>query len=421
MALVDANILSRLNTEGVTPAIQRGLSMAQAYQQNQEAADQAAEQDKNRVRSEQAKQAFQKAAQGQDITTPEGMKTAITGLAQAGFADEAAKVYEAHKELFQRTPNSYSFDDTPGGRVSQNQQTGEVKLIPNIPSEKQSTKQAEDKFDSMKGTLDKFMTPPAKGWDPLKGEKANALSAAIRYMPSDVLKTKVAQDWIGNNSKEQQNAFINPLMGQAMMLRPEMSAENRISSENQKQTGDYEVAKRGAVAFKADYDNYKKALASGDKQAIKIAQQGMVDKYITTSTGKSTGDAQFKNFIDGQGVTNAMQNLGDKLMNGSMAPQKIFDAMNDITMSTAMKMNEKTKQANAMTRTQVQKENKAHGFGIDAESLITHPENMLTQDSTAFAQPTAGKAVKISTKAEFDKLPSGTTYIGPSGHTAVKP
>lgn len=357
---------------------------------------------------------------GGNFNTPDGQQAILTGLQQKGFGQEAI---ELAQHLPKPPPNAYDFLETPGGWASGNKQTGEMKVNAGIPSTKQEEKLAEDKFTSMKGTLDKIMTPPPTGWDPLKGEKANALSRAIAYMPADVLKSKVAQDWISNNKSEQQNTVFNPMMGAAMLLRPEMTAENRISGQNQKQTGDYEIAKRGALGFKADYENYKKAIASGDTQAIKVAQQGMVDKYITTSTGKSTGEAQFKNFIDGQGITNAMQNLGDKLVNGSMAPEKVFDAMNDITMSTALKMNDKTKQANAMTRKQVEKENKSHGFGIDPEALITHPEDMLTQDSAAFAQkPNAAAASpeKVARAKQYLALPANSPYRTPAHDAAAK-
>lgn len=413
MGLVDPSLLSGGAVPDYMGALQQGRDMRQKNIDYKTRND-------DEARKDAARNAFQKAAQGQDITTPEGMKTAITGLAQAGYAEEAARVYEAHKELFQKTPNSFTNVETDQGNVPFNQQkgtygdpltvNGQPVFSPAIAEKKK--KEAAD-FDFGK-SIPSYDTELSKIGSNMT--KRDLLASKIL---ADHPESPKAERYISSVVKPA--TLFNPAMGQAMLLRPEMSAENRISSENQKQTGDYEVAKRGAVAFKADYDNYKKALASGDKQAIKIAQQGMVDKYITTSTGKSTGDAQFKNFIDGQGVTNAMQNLGDKLMNGSMAPQKIFDAMNDITMSTAMKMNEKAKQANAMTRTQVARENKSHGFGIDAESLITHPEDMLSQDSAAFSQPAQKAAVKISSKAEFDKLPSGTTYIGPSGHTAVKP
>jgi hypothetical protein len=183
------------------------------------------------------------------------------------------------------------------------------------------------------------------------------------------------------------NTDFNPIINIIGTLRPQMNAESRISGENQKQSGDYEKVKGPALAFAADYDNYKKQIASGNKQAIKIAQQGMTDKYITTSTQKATGDAQFNNFIVGQGIQNALQNLGDKLKDGSMAPEKVFDTMRDITMATADKFRQKVQQTNAMTRKQADKENKSHGFNIDPEALITHPDEMLSQDSVAFSAP----------------------------------
>jgi hypothetical protein len=37
------------------------------------------------------------------------------------------------------------------------------------------------------------------------------------------------------------------------------------------------------------------------------------------------------------------------------------------------------------------------------------------------AAPAANAAVKISSKAEFDKLPKGTSFIAPDGTTRIKP
>jgi hypothetical protein len=142
-----------------------------------------------------------------DYHTPEGQTAIIQHLAQKGYAPEAM---ELSKEFPKPAPNSFTFQDTPAGWMAGNQQTGTMTALGDVPSEKKSTKQAEDKFDAMKGTLDKFMTPPANGWDPLKGDKAVALDKALAYMPPDVLKTNVAQDWIRNHNAAQQNTVFNP-------------------------------------------------------------------------------------------------------------------------------------------------------------------------------------------------------------------
>ena len=39
----------------------------------------------------------------------------------------------------------------------------------------------------------------------------------------------------------------------------------------------------------------------------------------------------------------------------------------------------------------------------------------------ANAAPAAGAPVRISSKAEFDKLPKGTSFIAPDGTTRIKP
>lgn len=175
--------------------------------------------------------------------------------------------------------------------------------------------------------------------------------------------------------------------GFAGITRAQVSTENNLRGHNSTDTKDYEMTKRAALAFQADYDNYRRQIASGDKEAIRVAQQGMLDKYITASTNKSTGDAQFRNFAEGQGLQSSIDNLYDKVVHGSMAPDVAIRTMRDITMSTAMKMNEKVKQTNTATQTQANAVNKAHNFSIDPAAVITHPPDMLSQDSVTYAQP----------------------------------
>ncbi len=169
-------------------------------------------------------------------------------------------------------------------------------------------------------------------------------------------------------------------------IRAKQQETNSLRTGNASQTKDYDVAKRAALAFDQDYKRYEAIKNSNNPQAIKIAQQGMLDKYITSSTGKSTGDAQFNNFRDSQGLTNSVQNLYARVMDGSMAPDEAFQEMRKITMGTAEALRGKTKQANAATADMAAAALPRLGY-INPEETYAHPDKMLTQDSLSFAIP----------------------------------
>lgn len=201
-------------------------------------------------------------------------------------------------------------------------------------------------------------------------------------------------------------------------VRAKQQEVNGARGTNQAQTKDYDIAKRAALAFDQDYKRYEAIKASGNQQAIKVAQQGMLDKYITSSTGKSTGDAQFNNFRDSQGLTNQIQNLYSRVTVGGMAPDEAFQEMRKITMGTAEALRQKTKQANEATKDYIGAAIPRVGY-IDPAEAIVHPDKMLSQDSASFAIP-SDSPIKVSTKAERDALPPGTVYIGPDGNTATR-
>ncbi len=210
---------------------------------------------------------------------------------------------------------------------------------------------------------------------------------------------------LGPDGKPKQLVAPKP-DGFAGLTRAQISTENNLRGQNNNVTKDYDVAKRAAQAFQSDYDEYRKMISSGNKEAIKIAQQGMLDKYITASTNKATGDAQFKNFMSNQGLNSSIDNLYDKIVNGSMAPDVAIKTMRDITMSTAMKALQKTKQANAASQGMVESTNKSHDFSIDPTSVIVHPPEMLTQDSVGYAQPSFDSSKPVVETKVF----RGVTY-----------
>jgi hypothetical protein len=65
----------------------------------------------------------------------------------------------------------------------------------------------------------------------------------------------------------------------------------------------------------------------------------------------------------------------------------------------------------------------------DAPAAERYRTDMITRETARLmggagapaAAPAANAAVKISSKAEFDKLPKGTPFIAPDGTTRIKP
>lgn len=218
MALIDSSIYQNAPKSvfyGVNQALDGIQQDRMADLQRQGLMAQRQREEEQRIRD----QSFQKnlsgllGSYGEYASTPEGQRDIFQKMSKAGYAKEMIGVMGGIPQIQPPAKGSYEFQDTPGGWMAGNKETGEMKANAAVPSAKHQEKQAEDKFISMKGTLDKIMTPPPTGWDPLKGEKANALSRAIAYMPADVLKSKVAQDWISNNKAEQQNTVFNPAAG----------------------------------------------------------------------------------------------------------------------------------------------------------------------------------------------------------------
>lgn len=167
-------------------------------------------------------------------------------------------------------------------------------------------------------------------------------------------------------------------------IRAQQAEVGNLRGNNASETKDYDVTKRAALQFKSDYDNYQTQLASGDPQAIKVAQQGMYDKYITGSTNKATGEAQFKNLLGDQGWNTWSQNIIPKIENGSMTTPQVIQAMHDITMNNAETMRQKAQQSNAATEGMASADQSRLGF-IDPNSVVVHPDKMLAQDSATFA------------------------------------
>lgn len=404
MGLVDPSILNS-SGDALGQGFQSGLQIRQTMQKmGEERAD--------RQRKDKAIAAFQRSAQGQDITTPEGMKTAITGLAQAGFADEAARVYEAHKELFQKAPNHFSQIKGVNGTGSFNEQTGEQVLPPGFQTEEMRTADADKKFISMKDTLDKFMTPKdsSKGWDPLSGEKGMALQKASQYMPADVRAYSVAaQKWMDDHTKEQQATVFNPAQGgyvDAKMRLGTMQDWKPIRADYEKQSKAY-VQAEGII----------NSARFGKDQ---IGDVSLLNQLAQAETNSKPTDAEYHQMENSPGPMGKIAQAYNKVKQGSLLTPEVVKSI----MAEFRSQQQIRHEAYLSSIKEKQDEAKVNSVDpalITPGGIFQQVEKLKSRWGDEAAGGPIKAAVKISTKAEFDKLPSGTTYIGPSGHTAVKP
>lgn len=103
MGLIDPGIVLQQNPAALTDGANAGMGLMAKMMQMRQGNQQ-------QQRSEAARQAFAKAAQGEDITSPDGMKRTIQKFVQAGFPQEASAVLEAHKDMFPQTkPTARTF------------------------------------------------------------------------------------------------------------------------------------------------------------------------------------------------------------------------------------------------------------------------------------------------------------------------
>jgi len=149
----------------------QGQSIRQNWQQSQ---------DQGRTRA--AAQAFQQAAQGKDITKPEGMGAAIKAMSDAGFADEARRVFEAHKDMFQEMapkPTEYDFREDATGLLAtpKNDPTKAVRVPGYVPKPEKAAAEKYQLVKNKKGQmvsvdvstgLDKNGKPVDAWQDPVK-------------------------------------------------------------------------------------------------------------------------------------------------------------------------------------------------------------------------------------------------------------
>lgn len=149
-----------------------------------------------------------------------------------------------------------------------------------------------------------------------------------------------------------------------------------------------------------------------------VGDQSMIDKLLIMETGKVPTEAQYAEMAKNWGYADLLDKVSGKIKSGQKIPQATRDAM-ESEARQQMKIahdgyDESLKeQADIMTAGGVAPEKVIRKGGYYSQVEKMKPR---------WNEESPGTAVtRITTQAEFDSLPSGAHYIGPSGHLAVKP
>lgn len=262
--------------------------------------------------------------------------------------------------------------------------------------------------------LNSIMTPsnPAKGWNPMTGEKGTALAKASSLIPAYLLDNPKVKDWLAFQRAEQQQTVFNPAGAGGVQMRD----LNSLRSQSIGDSKTYQVARDALNAAEAEYTNY---LKDPNSKTNRVDQQGIIDKYTMISLGKSPTEAQIELAQQFPGIQNWLDLTSGRLKTGQIIPKEATDEMMRNMRGTVINYGNTLKQKNER---QVEE---AELGGIDPRRVITVPNQAITQDSTRFDNANRSnsqtKIKVIANKSEYDALPSGATYIGPSGHKAKKP
>ncbi len=120
MGLVDPRLLQQQGG-GLMGGIQQGQQIRQNFNQGQD-----------QQKTREAMRTFQSLAQGQDITTRDGLTNVLKGMTQAGHGDAAFKIFSSNQDLFKDTAPkapSYQAIDTDQGKMRWNPETNSAEPI----------------------------------------------------------------------------------------------------------------------------------------------------------------------------------------------------------------------------------------------------------------------------------------------------
>lgn len=231
-----------------------------------------------------------------------------------------------------------------------------------------------------------------------RGKVGQALISAVKdRIPAMAHELGLSPQDVGSN-KAQNVALSKTLVDRTKYV----AAVEQLQGTLSRQAGLVQslLAKGGATEggplFNAPYNKVREALGSVDAKNLELALVGLAREHQRVIVSPLS---------NGQLAVSA-QATGDKLANLNLTPSQIMGAINTMKTEAA---NAKTQGKETLTGIQSQLSNlgKAKtGTGLGAGSP---------------SPASAGGVARISSDADFDALPSGARFVGPDGHTRVKP
>jgi hypothetical protein len=365
MGLIDPGILFQQNPGALADGAKQTMGLMAGMQQMRGQREQRQNAQADRSRAEQAREAFAKSAQGEDITSPDGMKRTIAKFAQAGFPQEAAAVLDAHKEMFPVTkPVPAKWGAIPGTGTLFDESTGTTKA---------------SGADPLKPT-------PDKEWDPLGPAKLEEDKRHNRAMEAKAaFEAKKAAAAAGATKLTEAQSKTLGAAGMAKTMLDDIANQFKDSRLG------------GASGFAADV--VESIPLIGGKLAPKTNEFNdkrriTAETFLREATGAAAPAAEIKFY------TRLLPEAGD-------SPEQAQSALNAFRGAVMAKV----KGVAATLRAQG-KDDQAAQIESKMQGLFDTSVNIKDSAPDNIAKP--------KTKAERDALPPGTKYIGPDGKTATK-
>lgn len=167
-------------------------------------------------------------------------------------------------------------------------------------------------WEAIKPTLDKIMTPPVGGWDPLKGDKAEALARAQAAVPAHLQDLPKVKDWFAVAGKEPQNSMVMAGVGGRIgtSLMTDFRGERK----------EYEDKTNG-------YLNAEGIVKASTFGKSRIGDISLLDQMARAETGSKPTEAQYHEFKDQPGILGKIGALHERVINGRLLNPEDVDAI----------------------------------------------------------------------------------------------
>lgn len=172
-----------------------------------------------------------------------------------------------------------------------------------------------NQFSQLKPQLDKIMTPPQGGWNPLTGEKGLAYSKVLSAIPPELYDVDEAKTYMSNISKENQQQVFNPYAISSQNRQQTIQTENQLRDEyNTQMAPARTVATAGQDIFSA--------LNTNDPLSVRTAVTKF-SKVIDPTTGVLGGEANAAEKKAMGDLMNRFQGAFETMVTGKMTPKTI--------------------------------------------------------------------------------------------------